>query len=238
MEYAEILKQIGISEEDCQPELLDRVFIHRSYVNEHRKKGIRSNERLEFLGDAVLELVTTEYLFRNFDNPEGDLTNWRSALVKKPTLSAVATSLGLGKYLKLSHGEDKSGGREKDYLLANTVEALIGYIYLVGGYAKAELFIHKAIIIKLQEILENNLHIDAKSHFQESAQEKLGITPNYKVLKEEGPDHLKTFTMGVYLDDELIGEGKGNSKQEAEQSAARDGLEKKQWIINQSSKEN
>jgi len=229
-EYDDLIKKIGLK--DNNQELLERVFIHRSYVNEHREENIRSNERLEFLGDAVLELVSTEYLFRNFvDKDEGDLTNWRSALVKGANLALVAQDLGLGDYLKLSKGEEKSGGREKDYLLANTVEALIGYIYLQGGYAKSQLFIHKNILVKLQEILEKKLHIDAKSYFQETSQEKLGITPNYDVLNEEGPDHKKTFTMGVYLEGELIAEGQGSSKQEAEQSAARNGLLAKGWII-------
>lgn len=227
-EYQDLIKTIGL--EDNDPEMLDRVFIHRSYVNEHRKEGLKSNERLEFLGDAVLELVTTEYLFRNFDRNEGELTNWRSALVKGVTLAKVAKDLDLGKYLKLSKGEEKSGGREKEYLLANTVEALIGYIYLQGGYAKSQLFIHKFILVRLQEILEKKLHIDAKSHFQEVSQEKLGITPTYDVLSEEGPDHQKTFTMGVYLGEELVAEGTGSSKQLAEQSAARAGLEAKNWM--------
>ncbi len=227
-EYSELLKIIAL--DDNNPDMLDRVFIHRSYVNEHRNENLKSNERLEFLGDAVLELVTTEYLFRNFDRNEGELTNWRSALVKGVTLAKVAQGLDLGKYLKLSKGEEKSGGREKDYLLANTVEALIGYIYLQGGYAKSQLFIHKFILVRLQDILDNKLHIDAKSHFQEVAQEKLGITPTYSVLSEEGPDHKKTFTMGVYLEKELIAEGNGSSKQLAEQSAARAGLEAKNWI--------
>lgn len=227
-EYAELIKIIAL--EDNNPEMLERVFIHRSYVNEHRKENLKSNERLEFLGDAVLELVTTEYLFRNFDRNEGELTNWRSALVKGVTLAQVAQDLDLGKYLKLSKGEEKSGGREKEYLLANTVEALIGYIYLQGGYAKSQLFIHKYILVRLQDILDNKLHIDAKSHFQEVAQEKLGITPTYDVISEEGPDHKKSFTMGVYLEKKLIAEGTGSSKQLAEQSAARAGLEAKGWI--------
>jgi len=232
MDYSPLIAKIGLSENT--PELLDQVFIHRSYVNEHRSQKLESNERLEFLGDAVLELVTTEYLFRNFNNSEGELTNWRSALVKGPTLAEVAQDLELGTYLKLSRGEEKSGGREKDYLLANTVEALIGYIYLQGGYAKAQLFIHKYILVRLQNILEKNLHIDSKSYFQETAQEVLGITPTYDVLKEEGPDHKKTFTMGVYLEGEMIATGVGSSKQIAEQDAARNALIKKGWIINAS----
>jgi|CXWL01.1.fsa_nt_gi ribonuclease-3 len=230
MDYTDLIKKIGLQEND--PDLLHQVFIHRSYVNEHRSEQLQSNERMEFLGDAVLELVTTEYLYRNFDKDEGELTNWRSALVKGPTLAQVAQELELGKYLNLSRGEEKSGGREKDYLLANTVEALIGYIYLQGGYAKSQIFIHRFILVRLQHILEKNLHIDSKSFFQETAQETLGITPTYDVMSEEGPDHKKVFTMGVYLNGELIATGQGSSKQIAEQDAARNGLIAKNWILN------
>lgn len=229
MPYTDLISKIGI--QDNNPELLKQVFIHRSYVNEHRSENLHSNERMEFLGDAVLELITTEYLYRNFDKDEGELTNWRSALVKGPTLAQVAQELELGKYLNLSRGEEKSGGREKDYLLANTIEALIGYIYLQGGYAKAQIFIHRFILIRLQHILEKNLHIDSKSFFQETAQETLGVTPTYDVMSEEGPDHKKIFTMGVYLNGELIAKGQGSSKQIAEQDAARNGLIEKKWIL-------
>lgn len=234
MDFSDLISKIGLQDNDLN--LLHQVFVHRSYVNEHRSLQLESNERLEFLGDAVLELVTTEYLYRNFEQSEGELTNWRSALVKGPTLASVAQELELGKYLMLSKGEEKSGGREKDYLLANTVESLIGYIYLKGGYTKAQLFIHKFILVRLQNILEKNLHIDSKSYFQEMAQETLGITPTYDVLKEEGPDHKKTFTMGVYLNGEKIAEGLGSSKQIAEQDAARNALMAKNWIIETGSK--
>lgn len=232
MPYTDLIKKIGIKDNETKE--LDQVFIHRSYVNEHRSEKVESNERMEFLGDAVLELVTTEYLYLNFDRPEGELTNWRSALVKGPTLAKVAKQLNLGKYLKLSNGEENSGGREKDYLLANTFEALIGYIYLKGGYAKAQIFIHKHLLVLLQEILEKKLHIDSKSFFQEVSQEKLGITPNYDVLGESGPDHKKTFTMGVYLDGKLIAKGEGNNKQAAEQDAAKNAIAKKKWITKSS----
>jgi ribonuclease III len=211
--------------------MLKQVFIHRSYVNEHKGKKLEHNERLEFLGDAVLELVTTEYLYKNFPHPEGELTNWRSALVKGENLAKVAENISIGQFLHLSRGEEKSGGREKAYLLANTVEALIGYLYLMGGYTPAQLFIHRHILVDLQDILENKLHIDAKSFFQETAQELLSITPTYKLVSDEGPDHDKVFTMGVYLEDELIAEGKGSSKQSAEQDAAHNGLAKKGWEI-------
>jgi ribonuclease III len=211
--------------------LLRQVFTHRSYVNEHKKEKLEHNERLEFLGDAVLELITTEFLYKNFPNPEGELTNWRSALVKGETLAKVAAEIGLGDHLLLSKGEEKSGGRTKDYILANTLEALIGYIYLMGGYEKAQLFIHKNILVRLQQILEENLHIDDKSFFQETAQELLSITPHYSLIKESGPDHDKTFTVGAYLNKELTGKGKGSSKQSAEQEAAHDALVKKGWLI-------
>ncbi|MDP3975552.1 MAG: ribonuclease III [bacterium] len=233
--YADLIPKLGLKPKEHDSDLLERVFVHRSYVNEHRREGLESNERMEFLGDAVLELVTTEYLYQNFDQDEGELTNWRSALVKGVTLAQVALELGLGEYLKLSRGEEKSGGREKDYLLANTVESLIGYIYLRGGYDKAQLFIRRFILVRLQEILDKNLYIDSKSFFQETAQEKLGVTPTYEVQEEEGPDHKKTFVMGVYLGEELVAKGQGTSKQTAEQEAARNALIKKGWIINPSS---
>lgn len=209
--------------------LLKQVFIHRSYVNECREKGLEHNERLEFLGDAVLELVVTDYLYREFPNPEGDLTNWRSALVKGEMLSKISRSMGIGQFLFLSHGEEKGGGREKDYILANALEAFIGYLYLTKGFAACQKFIAKFILVHLPEILEKNLHIDAKSYFQESSQEKLGITPEYRVLQEEGPDHNKLFTMGAYLSGELIGSGSGSSKQSAEQEAAKEAIRVKKW---------
>ncbi len=210
-------------------ERLRQVFIHRSYLNECEEKGIEDNERLEFLGDAVLELVVTEFLFKNYPNNEGDLTNWRSALVKGTHLAHIARSLELGQYLMLSHGEERSGGREKNYILANTFEALIGGIYLELGYEKSREFIQKFVLIYLGEILEKGLHIDSKSRFQELAQEREELTPHYKVISEEGPDHAKEFTVGVYLGDALIASGKGSSKQTAEQDAARAALKERRW---------
>jgi len=229
MDLKTLYALVGLTKNDDK--MLQQVFIHRSYVNEHKKEKLEHNERLEFLGDAVLELITTEFLYKNFPNPEGELTNWRSALVKGETLAKVAAELSLGDHLMLSKGEEKSGGRSKDYILANTLEALIGYIYLKGGYDKAQLFIHKHILVRLQQILDENLHIDGKSFFQETSQELLGITPVYKLVKEEGPDHNKNFTVGAYLNDELIGTGMGSSKQAAEQEAAHDALVKKGWLI-------
>ncbi len=225
--YEKLEKQIGLKFKTY--DLLKNAFIHRSYLNEHKKAGLEHNERLEFLGDAVLELVVTEYLYLNYPNPEGDLTNWRSALVKGEMLAKISRELSLGEYLSLSHGEEKSGGRDKDYLLANTFEALIGVIYLELGYKKAQKFIDKFLLIHLKGILESGSHIDAKSKLQEIAQEKVATTPSYQVQNEEGPDHDKIFTMGAYIGDRMIGKGKGNSKQVAEQKAAEDALKRLKW---------
>ncbi len=211
--------------------LLERAFIHRSYLNEHPRSGLEHNERLEFLGDAVLELVVTDYLYRTFENPEGDLTNWRSALVKTESLSAVAERLELDKYLKLSKGESKGNARSRALIHANSVEAMIGAIYLDQGYDVASAIIHTYIISTLTSILENGSWVDPKSKFQELAQEREGHTPHYRVLEEMGPDHDKTFIVGVYVADKLCGKGQGSSKQAAQQQAATTALS----IYNQSS---
>lgn len=213
-------------------DLLHLAFVHKSYVNE--SDAIKeSNERLEFLGDAVLELVVTDYLFKQYPNePEGDLTNWRSALVKGKNLAQVARNLNLGSCLLLSRGEELSGGREKDYILANTMEAFIGAMYLDKGYDSAGKFVMEHIVALLQEIIDQGLHIDAKSCIQELSQEKLNITPRYELLEESGPDHQKIFIMGIYFKSELKGKGAGSSKQEAEQSAARDALKNLEWKLN------
>lgn len=225
--YKKLEKQIGLKFKDWH--LLRMAFIHRSYLNEHKDSKFESNERLEFLGDAVLELVVTEHLYSNYPNPEGELTNWRSALVKGEMLAKIARELNLGDYLYLSHGEENSGGREKDYLLANTFEALIGMIYLELGYEKAKGFIQKFLLIHLEGILKKGAHIDSKSKFQEIAQDKLGITPVYQLLHDEGPDHDKIFTMGAYIEDRIVGKGNGSSKQTAEQKAAEDALKRLKW---------
>jgi ribonuclease-3 len=205
-------------------ELYREAFTHRSYLNEHKKHQINHNERLEFLGDAVLELVVTDYLFRNFDNQEGEMTAWRSALVKTESLAEVAERLELGQYLMMSRGEAKSGGRTRQALQANMIEAIIGAIYLDHGYDAAAKFIADHIISQLTSILEAGTYIDAKSRFQELAQEKEGVTPHYQLLAEEGPDHEKTFTIGVYVGSRLCGQGQGNSKQNAQQAAATEAL--------------
>jgi len=225
--YKKLEKKIGFQFKNI--DLLKNAFMHRSYLNEHKSSKMESNERLEFLGDAVLELVVTEYLYKNYPNPEGELTNWRSALVKGETLAKIAQELDLGEYLFLSHGEENSGGREKDYLLANTFEALIGVIYLELGYEKAKDFIEKFLLIRLENILKKGAHIDSKSKFQEISQEKTGFTPAYQLVHDEGPDHDKTFTMGAYIEDRMVGKGKGNSKQAAEQKAAEDALKRLKW---------
>lgn len=225
--YKKLEEQIGIKFKDYH--LLRNAFVHRSYLNEHRDSQYESNERLEFLGDAVLELVVTEYLYSNYPNPEGELTNWRSALVKGEMLAKIATELKLGEYLFLSHGEEKSGGRTKDYLLANTFESLIGVIYLELGYEMAKGFITRFLLVHLEDILVKGEHIDAKSRLQEIAQEKVGDTPSYELQHAEGPDHDKVFTMAAYIGERMVGKGKGGSKQLAEQEAAEDALKRLKW---------
>jgi len=208
-------------------EILLTALVHRSYLNEHSNWHTDHNERLEFLGDAVLELVVTDYLFRSYSNPEGELTNWRAALVRGVTLKDVADSLELGKYLYLSKGEEISGGRQRELILANAVEALIGAIYIDQGYQLAEKFIQQYIISRLPDILASKSYQDAKSHLQELSQEKIGITPVYKLIAESGPDHNKEFLMGVYIGENEYGQGQGSSKQLAEQAAAEQAL--KNW---------
>ena len=221
-------EKIGIQFKN--PDMLVQALVHRSYLNENRDFALAHNERLEFLGDAVLELVVTEFLFENYLNPEGDLTNWRAALVNAKTCSQVGHELGIEQYLFLSHGEAKDvGTKARDYILANAIEAIIGAIYLDQGWDMSKQFITRWLISKLPEILEFSLWIDPKSRFQEAAQEIVGVTPTYRVLKEEGPDHEKTFIVGVYLDKEKIAEGSGMSKQEAQVAAAEQALEKKKW---------
>ena len=188
------------------------------------------NERLEFLGDAVLELIITEYLYKEHpQKAEGELTNWRAALVNAKMLTSVAEELGFNDFLLLSRGETKELGKARQYILANTFEAFVGSLYLDSGYQAADQFIKKYVLVKLSDIIQNKLYKDAKSHFQEQAQDKMGITPAYNVMKEWGPDHKKKFTVGVFLDEDLIAEGEGYSKQEAEEEAAKKALSVKGW---------
>jgi len=212
------------------PDLLVQSVVHRSYLNENRDFQLAHNERLEFLGDAVLELVVTEFLFDNYLNPEGDLTNWRAALVNAKMCATVANEIGMQAYLFLSNGEQKdSSQKARDYILANALEALIGAIYLDQGWDITKQFITRWILTKLPVVLEESSWIDPKSRFQEASQEIMGVTPSYKVLKEEGPDHDKEFVVGVYLDKEKIAEGIGKSKQEAQVDAAEKALLTKKW---------
>lgn len=201
-------------------ELLLTAFTHRSYLNEHKKTVKEHNERLEFLGDAVLELVVTENLYTNHNEPEGILTNWRSALVRTESISAAGEKLGFNDYLRLSRGEKRGSERARQQILANCFEAVIGAIYLDKGYDAAKTFITNNILVKLDGILESGSWMDAKSRLQEIAQSVDGATPHYKVLSEEGPDHEKTFTIGVFVDNSLKGQGMGPSKQAAQQAAA------------------
>lgn len=227
--YAKLEKLIGITFKD--KDLLDRAFVHKSFMNEYKGKDKRDNERLEFLGDAVLELVVTEFLFKTYpDKSEGELTNWRSALVKGKNLAKVGDELKLGTYLYLSKGEEKSGGRKKNYILANTLEALIGVMYLDKGYEITHQFIHDYILTDLEQILEEGLHIDAKSKLQELSQEQFDMTPEYKLVKEQGPDHAKKFVMAAFFGVRKVAEGEGSSKQKAEEDAARRALIDVEWL--------
>ncbi len=227
-DFSEFERKIGARFED--EVLLRRAFTHRSYLNEHRDLGLEHNERLEFLGDAVLELVVTRFLYERFpEAPEGDLTAYRSALVNTNTLSEVATGLGVNEYLLLSKGEAKDTGRARSFLLANTFEALVGALYLDQGYDAAQRFIAEKLLPKTDEIIEKRLWQDAKSYFQEKSQELEGATPAYQVMREVGPDHDKRFVVGAYIRGELIAEGQGKSKQEAETEAARNALTARGW---------
>ncbi|MDD5732066.1 MAG: ribonuclease III [Patescibacteria group bacterium] len=220
---SQIEKKIGIKFNN--KDLLQQAFVHRSYLNENRGFKLDHNERLEFLGDACLELVVTEHLYKNYPNPEGELTNWRAALVRGTTISKVAKTLGFEDYLLLSKGESKSIGKARELILANTFEAVLGAIYLDQGYEVADKYLKKYLIPHLKEIISKQLYQDSKSRFQEVVQERTGITPVYKLEKEEGPDHAKTFVMGVYIEDKKMAEGVGASKQAAEQEAAKMALE-------------
>lgn len=204
--------------------LLITALTHRSYVNEHRKSVSEHNERLEFLGDAVLELVVTDYLFKNYQEPEGILTSWRAALVRTESIGAAGDKLGYASLIRTSRGEKQGSDRARLQIMANAFEAVIGAIYLEKGYDVASEFIHKHIISKLDDILTDGSWRDPKSQLQETMQKVDGVTPRYVVLSEEGPDHDKTFTLGVYAGEKMIARGVGPSKQAAQQAAAKDAL--------------
>ena len=211
--------------------LLEQAFIHRSYINENTGLKLSHNERLEFLGDAVLELITTDYLYNKYrDHDEGDLTAFRSALVNAVIIGEIALELGMNDFLLLSKGEAKDVGKARNYILANTYEAYVGAVYLDRGYDVAKDFIAKTLFGKIDGIVARKSWRDSKSLVQEKSQEYLSVTPSYKVLNEIGPDHDKHFTIGIFFGNELIAEGKGKSKQEAEQAAAHKALEIKEWL--------
>ena len=223
----ELQEKIGVKFKN--EDLLLEALTHRSYINENPAWRLDHNERMEFLGDAVLELSVTDHLYRNHPNPEGELTNWRAAIVNAVILAKISAKFDLNDYILLSRGEAKDTGRARQYILANAIEAVIGAIYLDQGYAAADEFIKRFIIGELAEIINQKLYRDAKSRFQEEAQEKVGVTPTYEVMKEWGPDHARNFVVGVYLGKELIAEGEGLSKQEAQQQAAEKALAIKGW---------
>ena len=221
-------KKLGVKFKD--KDILRQAFTHRSYLNENPDLKIEHNERLEFLGDAVMELIVTEHLYKEYpEKSEGDLTNWRAALVNAKMLTSVAEELGFNNFLLLSRGESKELGKARAYILANTFESFLGALYLDSGYGPCDEFIKNNLFINLAGIIKDGSYKDSKSKFQEEAQERVSITPNYKVIKESGPDHEKTFIVGVYLEDELIAEGRGSSKREAESAAAELALDVKKW---------
>lgn len=228
IDFDPFLNKLGITFSDKK--LVRQAFTHRSYVNEHRDENIEHNERLEFLGDAVLELVMTDFLYKKYpDRTEGDLTSYRAALVNTISISDAAVKLNMNDCLLLSKGESKDTGRARQYILANTYEAFIGALYMDQGYDAAQKFIADTLFHKTDEIVANRLWQDSKSRFQEVAQEKEGITPSYNILEDSGPDHDKVFIVGVFLDKEMVGKGQGNSKQDAEQKAAENALVSKNW---------
>jgi len=227
-DFLKLEKKIGIKFKNKN--LLIQSFVHRSYINEHPEFKLGHNERLEFLGDAVLELIITKYLFKKYPkNPEGDLTSWRASLVNSKMLSIIATELGLNEYLYLSRGEAKDTGKARQCILANTFEALIGAIYLDQGLKVVNQFLIKYLLSKLPYIIKHKLYLDAKTKFQEAAQDKVGITPTYQLIAESGPDHAKRFKIGVYLDKKLVATGEGSNKQEAQIEAAQKALKIKNW---------
>ncbi|MDD4995211.1 MAG: ribonuclease III [Patescibacteria group bacterium] len=225
---SELQERLGIKFKN--EDFLRQAMVHRSYLNEHPDFPLGHNERLEFLGDAVLELVVTKHLYESYQNPEGELTNWRAALVNAHMLATLARELNIEEFLYLSRGEEKDNeSKARQYILANAFEALIGAIYLDQGWDASDEFIMKSLMIKLPEILKLKLYLDPKSRFQEAAQEQFGTTPTYRVVSETGPDHDKHFRIAVLIGEDIVAEGDGSSKQEAQIEAARNALEEKGW---------
>jgi ribonuclease III len=227
MDTKNLEKRLGVTFKN--QDFLVSSLTHRSYLNEHRDFHLSHNERLEFLGDAVLELIATQYLYENYPHPEGELTNFRSALVNYKMLAEISKRLQLEDYLLMSKGEAKDTGRARQVILANAIEAVIGAIYLDQGYEVAKEFVLREIMVELPAIINQGAYLDPKSKLQEIVQEKKGVTPSYAVLSESGPDHDKVFLVGVYLGDHKVGEGKGPSKQEAEVAAAENALKVNQF---------
>lgn len=226
---SQLEQKLGVAFKNA--DLLQQALAHRSYLNENPSFRLGHNERLEFLGDAVLELVVTEALYAKFpDKPEGDLTSFRAALVNAKMLAEIAVELEINEFLLLSRGEAKDVGRARQYILANSFEAITGALYLDGGYKAAKEFIHRVVLSRTDEVVSKKLYKDPKSLFQEEAQERASTTPTYEVVREWGPDHDKHFVVGVYLGKDLIAEGEGPSKQIAQEEAARLGLHAKGWI--------
>ena len=227
-ELDELEQTLGI--EFHNKDLLRQALVHRSYINEHPDFHLGHNERLEFLGDAVLELVVTEYLYEHYENPEGELTNWRASLVNAEMLAILCDQIEAEEYLYLSKGESKdANSKARKYILANAFEAIIGAIYLDQGWEGSKKFITTFVLSKLPHILEHKLYVDPKSQFQETAQEKTGVTPTYRVMSETGPDHAKEFVVGVFLGKEKVAQGQGLSKHEAQVDAAQKAIEAKGW---------
>lgn len=228
-DFTKLQKRLGVKFAD--EKLLKQALVHRSYLNEHPDFVVGHNERLEFLGDAVLEIIVTEFLYLNFsDTPEGELTNWRASLVNAKILYKIAAELEIEENLYLSKGEAQDKNKKsRQFILANAVEAIIGAIYLDQGMPAVKNFVIKNVVSKLDDIFANQSYLDPKSHFQEKAQEVKGITPHYQILDEVGPDHAKIFTVGLYLGEDLITTGTGSSKQEAQVDAAAKGLKKMAW---------
>jgi ribonuclease-3 len=227
MDFSAFAAQIGVPFKNL--ELLEEALTHRSYLNEH-KSAKAHNERLEFLGDAVLELAVTRFLFDKFPlKPEGDLTSYRAALVNTVSISEIAEQLGVNDMLLLSRGERRDTGRARQIILADAFEAVLGALYLDQGYDTAEAFLAKHLYPKIDDVVKNRTYQDAKSLFQEKAQDTYGVTPHYKTVSEEGPDHARTFVVAAFIGDKEIARGEGKSKQEAEQAAAKAGIDKKGW---------